>query len=134
MTTPTYKTLNSAAADLTAAWPVEIPPLHSALIDTGVYGSDIWTGEGDQDYCGLVLSRSGLAFKGIVVLNSPGLIDPDYTGEIKVNLYNTNVNSSFKINKGDSIAQLLIVPFMVVSNWPVRPVERGDGGHGSTGR
>jgi len=86
---------------------------------------------------GLVLPRSGLAAKhGIALVNAPGLIDSGYRGELKVLLLNTDREEPFRIEPGDRIAQLLIVPFEAVT--PVEVTEltataRGDGGFGSSG-
>lgn len=84
----------------------------------------------------LVVPRSGLAAKhGITVLNAPGLIDPDYRGEIGVILHNTTDNI-FEIVKGDRIAQLLFVPFIRPEfvTEELSETERGSGGFGSSGK
>ena len=89
------------------------------------------------DLCGLVLPRSGLAAKhGIGVVNGPGLIDPNYRGEVHVVLINHGTET-FTAAAGDRIAQLLLVPFAspaveVVDELP--DTERGTGGFGSSGR
>jgi dUTP diphosphatase len=89
-------------------------------------------------HAGLVLPRSGLARKhGIAVVNSPGLIDSGYRGEIGVLLLNTDPAETFRIEPGDRIAQLVVAPIV-----PAEPVEvealaesaRGEGGFGSSGR
>ncbi|MGL6339818.1 MAG: dUTP diphosphatase [Waterburya sp.] len=86
---------------------------------------------------GMVCPRSGLAANQLItVLNAPGIIDADYTGEIKVLLINHSKYLSYKIKKGDRIAQLVIAPtiravFEEVDALP--PTNRGDGGFGSTG-
>ena len=89
-------------------------------------------------HAGLVLPRSGLARDhGIALVNSPGLIDSGYRGEVRVLLLNTDPAETFRIAPGDRIAQLVIVPIA-----PAEPVEvealtesaRGDGGFGSSGR
>ena len=89
-------------------------------------------------HAGLVLPRSGLAKRhGISLVNSPGLIDSGYRGEIRVLLLNTDPAEVFRVAPGDRIAQLVITPVA-----PVEPVEaealadssRGDGGFGSSGR
>jgi dUTP pyrophosphatase len=90
-------------------------------------------------YVALVLPRSGLALRhGITVLNSPGLVDPNYRGELGVNLINHGPDA-YRIERGDRIAQLLVVKYaesnsMVVDVVPPAPDERGAGGFGSTGR
>jgi dUTP pyrophosphatase len=87
--------------------------------------------------CGLVLPRSGLAARhGVGVVNGPGLIDPNYRGEVKVVLINHSAEE-FSADAGDRIAQLLVVPFAappveVVSE--LSATERGEGGFGSSGR
>jgi dUTP pyrophosphatase len=89
-------------------------------------------------HAGLVLPRSGLAREhGIALVNSPGLIDSGYRGEVRVLLLNTDPAEHFRIEPGDRIAQLVIVPVALAE-----PVEaealtesaRGDGGFGSSGR
>lgn len=87
----------------------------------------------------LVLSRSGLASKGVMVANAPGLIDADYRGEIKVLLWNAMADE-FRVKAGDRIAQLIFVeasPFVPMMPTAIqeafRPTKRGAGGFGSTG-
>jgi dUTP pyrophosphatase len=91
----------------------------------------------EDGYCGLVLPRSGNAVNnGITVINTPGLIDSNYRGEIKVGLINTS-NVDFNVLKGDRIAQLLIVPVCdveVVETDELTDSNRGDAGFGSSGR
>lgn len=87
---------------------------------------------------GKVCPRSGLALKhGITVLNSPGIIDPGYTGEIGVVLLNTDLDEAFTVNPGDRIAQLLIErfdPVLLVEDDDLDPSgDRGDAGFGSSG-
>lgn len=88
-------------------------------------------------YCGLVIPRSGLAAKhGITVLNSPGLIDSGYRGEICVVLLNTDTQNPFHIEAGMRIAQLMIMPVPNVSFKEVDQLDitsRNDGGFGSSG-
>ena len=83
------------------------------------------------------MPRSGLAVKhGITVTNAPGLIDSGYRGEIKVSLLNTSTDSTFVIEKGDRIAQLVVVAVpqvnLVVCN-ELTETQRGEGGFGSSG-
>ncbi len=89
-----------------------------------------------SDYEGQVRPRSGLALKhGITVLNTPGTIDSDYRGEIKVLLINLG-KEDFEINFGDRIAQLVIskhITANLISSTDINETERGDGGYGSTG-
>jgi dUTP pyrophosphatase len=109
-----------------------LPPGERALVPTGIAVA-IPTG-----YAGLVQSRSGLAARhGLGLVNSPGLIDPGYRGEVKVIAINLDPKEPFEIHRGDKIAQLIIYPvpdtsLRVVDELP--PSERGKGGFGSTGR
>jgi dUTP pyrophosphatase len=88
---------------------------------------------------GLVLPRSGLAAKhGISLVNSPGLIDPSYRGELRIVLVNHG-DARFEARAGDRIAQLLLVPFLapevaLVEELPPSPDDRGENGFGSSGR
>ncbi|MBI5104521.1 MAG: dUTP diphosphatase [Solirubrobacterales bacterium] len=88
---------------------------------------------------GLVTPRSGLAIRdGITALNAPGLIDPNYRGELKVVLHNAG-DAPFHAEVGDRIAQLLLVPYLsplieAVQELPPSPDERGEAGFGSSGR
>lgn len=129
---PGYETAFSAGMDLRAFCdtPVVLKPLGRALIPTGLYI------ELPPGYEAQVRPRSGLAVKkGITVLNSPGTIDADYRGEIKVILVNLSTEE-FEINTGDRIAQMI-----VARHEQIRPVEveqlgetsRGAGGFGHTG-
>lgn len=130
---PEYKTSGSAGVDLYAdiEKPITLRSLERELIPTGIY---IALPEG---YKANVCPRSGLAIKnGITVHNTPGLIDSDYRGEIKVILVNLS-NTPYTINPGDRIAQLVItkverVEFVEVSQ--LDETERGEGGFGSTGK
>ncbi|MGO9196825.1 MAG: dUTP diphosphatase [Acidimicrobiales bacterium] len=87
---------------------------------------------------GLVLPRSGLALRhGVTCLNTPGLIDAGYRGEVSVILVNTDPAAAFQVERGDRIAQLVVVDVMAVSLVAVPELtasERGDGGFGHTGR
>lgn len=89
-----------------------------------------------QGYMGIIVPRSGLALKrGIQVINTPGIIDSGYRGEIKVGLINHG-NSDYEISEGDRIAQLIIVPYIkadFVEVEKLNSTSRGDGGFGSTG-
>jgi dUTP pyrophosphatase len=88
---------------------------------------------------GLVTPRSGLAARhGIALVNSPGLIDPNYRGELRIVLVNLG-DARFEAHAGDRIAQLLLVPFVapevsVVEELPPSPDDRGERGFGSSGR
>lgn len=131
---PSYGTINSAGMDLRAYLPdgeLVIKPMQRALIPTGLF-MEIPVG-----YEGQVRPRSGLAIKsGITVLNSPGTIDADYRGEVKVILINLS-ESDFVINSGDRIAQLVIAKceqMEVVEVETINETERGAGGFGHTGK
>lgn len=131
---PTYETINSAGMDLRAYLPdgeLVIKPMQRALVPTGLF-MEIPVG-----YEGQVRPRSGLAIKsGITVLNSPGTIDADYRGEVKVILINLSEND-FVIKSGDRIAQLVIAKceqMEVVEVQTLTETERGAGGFGHTGK
>lgn len=91
-----------------------------------------------QGYAGLVLPRSGLAVRhGVTVLNTPGLVDAGYRGELRVLLLNTDPVADYTVRRGDRVAQLVIVAveqvaFVAVEELP--PSERGQGGFGHSGR
>ena len=103
-TIPIYAKSGDAGADLVAAESVVLDPGGGrALISTGVAIAI------PKGFAGFVQPRSGLALKhGITCLNTPGLIDSGYRGELKVLLINTDPNETFEINKGERIAQLVI--------------------------
>lgn len=130
---PAYETANSAGMDLRAYLPdgeLVIKPMQRALVPTGLF-MEIPVG-----YEGQVRPRSGLAIKsGITVLNSPGTIDADYRGEVKVILINLS-DTDFVIKSGDRIAQLVIAKHEqpdVVEVQTLSETERGAGGFGHTG-
>ena len=129
---PEYKTAGAAGADLCALLdaPLTIPAGRSAMIPTGLFF------EIPEGYEVQVRPRSGLAAKnGVTVLNTPGTIDSDYRGEIKVILINLG-QSDFTINSGDRIAQMIIAPVIQASFTTVdqlNETDRGAGGFGSTG-
>jgi len=129
---PTYATEQSAGMDLSAALEeaLELGPGDRALIPTGLA---IALPEG---YEAQIRPRSGLAIKhGVTVLNTPGTIDADYRGEIKVILINHGQHA-FTIERGQRIAQMVVEKFETV-NWDVvdtlEETDRGEGGFGSTG-
>lgn len=130
---PAYATAQSAGVDLKAdiAEPVVLAPLQRAMIPTGL---SIALPDGSEAQ---VRPRSGLAAKyGVTVLNSPGTIDADYRGEIKVILVNLS-DQPFTVSPGERIAQLVIAKYERVV-WDEVDVldetDRGEGGFGSTGR
>ncbi len=129
---PSYETLLSAGMDLRAfiTEPIVIKPLQRTLIPTGLF---IELVEGLEAQ---IRPRSGLAFKnGVTVLNSPGTIDADYRGELKVLLVNLS-DIDFTINNGDRIAQMIISNYVKI-NWTntesLSETKRGSGGFGHTG-
>jgi hypothetical protein len=128
---PSYAYAGDAGLDLRSAECYTIEPSQRVLISTG-FAIALPSG-----YAGLVVPRSGLAVKhGITVTNAPGLIDSGYRGEIKVSLLNTSTDSTFVIEKGDRIAQLVVVAVpqvnLVVCN-ELTETQRGEGGFGSSG-
>lgn len=130
---PRYATEGDAGADLHAAEDVTLAPRGGrGLVRTGL-AIAIPAG-----YAGFVQPRSGLALKhGVTCLNTPGLIDSGYRGELKVLLVNTDPNEPFEVRRGERIAQLVIqrvehVHFEVTRELP--PSTRGEAGFGSTGR
>ena len=130
---PEYATSGAAGMDLKAntTEPIVLGPLERQMIPTGLY---IALPEG---YEAQVRPRSGLAAKyGVTVANSPGTVDADYRGEIKVILINLS-NEKFIINPGDRIAQMVVAKYERVE-WDevadLNETERGEGGFGSTGK
>lgn len=130
---PEYATEKSAGMDLKANInePIVLGPLERQMIPTGIH---IQLPDG---YEAQVRPRSGLAAKyGVTVCNTPGTVDADYTGEIKVILINLS-NEKFVINPGDRIAQLVVAKYERVE-WnevaTLDETERGEGGFGSTGK
>ena len=129
---PEYATPLSAGLDLRANIdvPVTLHPMERRLIGTGLYMAL------PPGFEAQVRPRSGLALKhGITVLNTPGTIDADYRGEIKVLLVNLS-NEPFVINEGERIAQMVVAKheqadFTLVSE--LDETDRGDGGYGHTG-
>lgn len=129
---PAYQTEHAAGMDLHAnlEQEVNLQPLERALVPTGLFI------ELPIGYEAQVRPRSGMAYKhGITVLNSPGTIDADYRGEVKVLLVNLS-NQPFTIRHGDRIAQMVVAPHAQVQ-WEetdqLGETKRGAGGYGSTG-
>lgn len=129
---PSYQTNSSAGMDLRANLeaPVALMPLQRALIPTGLY-LELPLGFEAQ-----IRPRSGLAYKhGISIVNSPGTIDADYRGEIKVLLVNLS-DQEFMVADGERIAQMVVARHETVE-WQqatsLNETERGAGGYGSTG-
>jgi dUTP pyrophosphatase len=122
-----------AAFDLRCTEGFSLWPREHATVPTGVAIAL------PAGVAGLVTPRSGLASRhGISLVNSPGLIDPNYRGEIRIVLVNLG-EARFEARAGDRIAQLLLVPFVtpdvsVVDELPPSPDDRGEHGFGSSGR
>lgn len=129
---PSYETPFSAGMDLRAALtePIDLQPGHRTLIPTGLQMAL------PNGFEAQVRPRSGLAIKyGITMLNSPGTIDSDYRGEVKVIAINHGTDT-FTISHGDRIAQLVIAPVVQADIQEVDDLDktlRGSGGFGSTG-
>ena len=130
---PEYKTSGASGMDLIAFLkdPINIKPKKSSLIPTGLSVAF------SENYEIQIRPRSGLAAKSnITVLNTPGTIDSDYRGEIKVIIYNHG-NDDFVINNGDRIAQMVLSPIIRMELEEVKDLPktiRGEGGFGSTGK
>jgi len=123
---PQYQTIGSAGLDLHSIEAVVLTPGQRKLVGTGLTVNLPASTEGQ------IRPRSGLAFKhGITVLNSPGTIDEDYKGELKVLLYNAG-DSTFSVEKGDRIAQLVVSPVFKLTGYTLDNT-REDNGFGSTG-
>ena len=130
---PAYKTNGASGMDLMAfiKEPISVKPKTSNLIPTGLSVAF------SEDYEIQIRPRSGLAAKNnISVLNTPGTVDSDYRGEIKVIIYNHG-SENFMINNGDRIAQMILTPVIKMeleetNNLP--ETIRGEGGFGSTGK
>jgi dUTP pyrophosphatase len=131
---PSYQSAHAAGLDLVAALPegdpIELEPSDRALVPTGLVI------ELPDGYEAQVRPRSGLALKhGVTVLNSPGTIDADYRGEVRVLLINLGAET-FLIQRGDRIAQLVVSPATrveIVATEALGDTGRGEGGFGSTG-
>jgi dUTP pyrophosphatase len=130
---PSYETLHAAGMDLRANLdaPMELKPLQRALVPTGLF-IELPVGAEAQ-----IRPRSGLAFKhGVTVLNTPGTIDADYRGEVKVLLVNLS-DTSFNINDGERVAQMIVARHET-AEWveveELTDTSRGAGGFGSTGK
>ena len=130
---PSYKTEGASGMDIMAFLkkPIEIKPKTSSVISSGLLVAF------SEDYEIQIRPRSGLAAKNnISVLNTPGTIDSDYRGELKIILYNHG-HKSYIVNNGDRIAQMVLMPIvkMELEESDHLPLSvRGDGGFGSTGK
>lgn len=129
---PAYQTEHAAGMDMHAdlSEDITLAPLERALVPSGIFI------ELPVGYEAQIRPRSGLAYKhGITVLNSPGTIDADYRGEVKVLLVNLS-NEPFTIRNGERIAQMIVAPHARVQWQEVTSLAetiRGAGGYGSTG-
>ena len=129
---PEYRHPGDAGLDLPSRIEIVIEPGERAMVPTGLAVAI------PNGYAGLVLPRSGLAARhGIGLVNSPGLIDSGYRGEVAVVLINTDKTEPFRISRGDRIAQLMIQKVEEVAVVAVEDLadsQRGAGGFGSTGK
>lgn len=129
---PQYETVQAAGLDVKAniTEAMTIKPLERVLVPTGLYV------ELPEGYEMQIRPRSGMAAKfGLTVLNSPGTIDPDYRGEIKVILANVS-SQDYLLNPGERVAQMVITQFTRIEWQSVEELEeteRGGGGFGHTG-
>lgn len=130
--TPKYANPGDAGLDLYSAEDVTLEPGERAMIATGIAIAL------EPGYAGFVQPRSGLAAKqGMSIVNTPGLIDSGYRGEIKVIALNTDSNHAIDIKRGDRIAQLVIQEVPLVQILEVAELdetERSSGGFGSSGK
>lgn len=128
---PSYARAGDAGADLRTTTDVVIAPGERVVVGTGIAMAI------PDGFVGMVHPRSGLAANhGLSIVNSPGVIDSGYRGEIKVALINHDLHESITLNRGDRIAQIVIqevsqVTFVTVDS--LSETERGAGGYGSTG-
>ena len=130
---PSYKTNGASGMDLMAFIdkPIELKPGKSCLVPTGLSVAF------SKEYEIQIRPRSGLAAKNnITVLNTPGTIDSDYRGELKIILFNHG-NENFIINNNDRIAQMVLTPILKMELEETKDLPetiRGEGGFGSTGK
>ncbi|QEH40668.1 dUTP diphosphatase [Chitinophaga sp. XS-30] len=130
---PAYATADAAGMDLRANLdgPLTLQPMERTLVPTGLFM------ELPSGYEAQIRPRSGLAIKqGLTLLNTPGTIDADYRGEIKIIMINLSGEPQI-IRHGDRIAQMVVAPFVQVTLHEVKELsetERGSGGFGHTGK
>ena len=128
---PRYQHAGDAGLDLASRIDYVLEPGERAMIPTGISVAI------PRGYAGFVLPRSGLASRhGIALVNSPGLVDSGYRGEMSIIMINTDKREAFHIKRGDRIAQLVIQRVEEVAVVKVDSLEdtsRGSGGFGSTG-
>jgi dUTP pyrophosphatase len=129
---PRYQHEGDAGLDLPSRVDFVLEPGERAMIPTGIAVAI------PQGYAGFVLPRSGLAARhGIALVNSPGLVDSGYRGEMAIIMINTDKHQPFQIKRGDRIAQLVIQKVVEATTIKVSELDstsRGEGGFGSTGR
>jgi dUTP pyrophosphatase len=132
LTMPRYQHDGDAGLDLPSRIDFVLEPGARAMIPTGIAVAI------PQGYAGFVLPRSGLASRhGIALVNSPGLVDAGYRGEMSIVMINTDKREPFHIKRGDRIAQLVIQKVVEARTVQVNELDttsRGEGGFGSTGR
>lgn len=128
---PGYAHVGDAGMDLFASQDLVIAPFERVLIPTGIAVAI------PLGFAGFVQPRSGLALKqGLSLVNTPGLIDSHYRGEIKVIAINLDPTTPIQVNRGDKIAQFVIQPVAYAELQEVSQLDetvRGEGGFGSTG-
>lgn len=128
---PRYAHEGDAGLDLYAAESVTLTPFERALVPTGIAVAI------PEGFAGFVQPRSGLAIRhGLSLVNTPGLIDSHYRGEIKIIAINLDPSQTLAINRGDKIAQLVIQPVVratLIECDELDETARGEGGFGSTG-
>jgi dUTP pyrophosphatase len=131
-TLPRYQHEGDAGLDLASRVAVTLQPGERATVPTGIAVAI------PRGYAGFVLPRSGLAARhGIALVNSPGLIDAGYRGELAIVMINTDKHEAFHIKRGDRIAQLVLQQVVEATTVEVEELDetaRGSGGFGSTGR
>ena len=129
---PRYQHEGDAGLDLPSRVDYVLEPGERAMIPTGIAVAI------PRGYAGFVLPRSGLASRhGIALVNSPGLVDSGYRGEMAIIMINTDKREAFHIKRGDRIAQLVIQRVVEATTVRVSELDatsRGEGGFGSTGR
>lgn len=129
---PVRQHAEDAGLDLCCVEPVRLGPGERASVPTGLAVAL------PVGYAGFVTPRSGLAAKhGVTLVNTPGVVDAGYRGELRVLLMNTDREESFAAEPGERIAQLLVVPVALPATVEVDALDettRGAGGFGSTGR
>ena len=129
---PRYAHPGDAGLDLHSAEDVTIAPGERAVVGSGIA---IAIPDG---YVGLVSPRSGTAVRnGLSMVNTPGVVDSGYRGEVRLALINLDPSEAMRISRGDRVAQMVIVPVLapeIVEADELPSSQRGEGGFGSTGR